>query len=246
MRIGELSRRSGVPVPTIKYYVRERLLPAGELTSPNQAEYGPGHERRLRLIRVLLEVGGLSLATIGEVLKATDDPAQPVLEVLGAAAKGVTPLEEGESGPELEQAREDVAELLRRRDWQVSEGATAAESLAGVISALRRVGHGGLVDLIEEYADAAESVARVDIGYVQRRVAREDLVESVVVGTVLGEAMFGALRRLAHEDVSFRLYEGPGGGEGEGPRGGWPAGGGAPGGAPDGVEGAGGAGAPGV
>ncbi|ALC30820.1 MerR family transcriptional regulator [Streptomyces sp. CFMR 7] len=246
MRIGELSRRSGVPVPTIKYYVRERLLPAGELTSPNQAEYGPGHERRLRLIRVLLEVGGLSLATIGEVLKATDDPAQPVLEVLGAAAKGVTPLEEGESGPELERAREDVAELLRRRDWQVSEGTTAAESLAGVISALRRVGHGGLVDLIEEYADAAESVARVDIGYVQRRVAREDLVESVVVGTVLGEAMFGALRRLAHEDVSFRLYEGLGGGEGEGPRGGWPAGGGAPGRAPDGVEGAGGAGTPGA
>ncbi|MFJ9263145.1 MerR family transcriptional regulator [Streptomyces bacillaris] len=238
MRIGELSRRSGVPVPTIKYYVRERLLPAGELTSPNQAEYGPGHERRLRLIRVLLEVGGLSLATIGEVLKATDDPAQPVLKVLGAAAKGVTPLEEGESGPELEQAREDVAELLRRRDWQVSEGTTAAESLAGVISALRRVGHGGLVDLIEEYADAAESVARVDIGYVQRRVAREDLVESVVVGTVLGEAMFGALRRLAHEDVSFRLYEGLGAGGDEAP-----AGRGGPAGAPEGVEGAGAPGA---
>ncbi|MYT95354.1 MerR family transcriptional regulator [Streptomyces sp. SID8359] len=237
MRIGELSRRSGVPVPTIKYYVRERLLPAGELTSPNQAEYGPGHERRLRLIRVLLEVGGLSLATIGEVLKAADDPAQPVLNVLGAAAKGVTPLEEGESGPELEQARKDVAELLRRRDWQVSAGTTAAESLAGVISALRRVGHGGLVDLIERYADAAESVARADIGYVQRRVAREDLVESVVVGTVLGEAMFGALRRLAHEDVSFRLYEGLGAGGGQ-----VPAGDGGAAGASDGAGGAGAAG----
>ncbi|MDQ0699721.1 hypothetical protein QF048_006163 [Streptomyces sp. W4I9-2] len=40
-------------------------------------------------------------------------------------------------------------------------------------------------------------------------VAREDLVESVVVGTVLGEAMFGALRRLAHIDVSFRRFESP-------------------------------------
>lgn len=29
MRIGELSRRTGVPVPTIKYYVREGLLPPG-------------------------------------------------------------------------------------------------------------------------------------------------------------------------------------------------------------------------
>ncbi|PVD00544.1 MerR family transcriptional regulator [Streptomyces sp. CS090A] len=207
MRIGELSRRSGVPVPTIKFYVRERLLPAGELTSPNQANYGPEHERRLRLIRVLLEVGGLSLAAIGEVLEAADDPEQPVIKVLGAAAEGVTPLEKGESGPELEQAREDVAALLGRRGWQISEETKAVESLAGVIAALRRVGHGGLVDLLEVYADAAEVIARADLDYVQRKVAREELVESVVVGTVLGEAMFGALRRLAHEDVSVQRYE---------------------------------------
>ena len=49
MRIAELSRQSGVPVPTIKYYLREGLLPAGELTSPNQASYGETHLRRLRL-----------------------------------------------------------------------------------------------------------------------------------------------------------------------------------------------------
>ena len=64
MRIGELSRRTGVPVPTIKYYVREGLLPAGQLTSPNQASYDDAHERRLRLIRALLDVGGLKVAAI--------------------------------------------------------------------------------------------------------------------------------------------------------------------------------------
>ncbi|MEU5458962.1 MerR family transcriptional regulator [Streptomyces globisporus] len=210
MRIGELSRRSGVPVPTIKYYLREGLLAAGELTSPNQAHYGPGHERRLRLIRALLDVGGLSLATIGEVLEAVDDPGQPVHKVLGVAADGVTPTGDEAAGPELEDAREEVAELVRRRGWQVDERGSAAESLAGVLCALRRAGHGGYVDLLDAYADAAEPVARADLDYVQRRVAREDLVESVVVGTVLGEAMFGALRRLAHIDVSFRRFESPG------------------------------------
>ncbi|ROV68138.1 MerR family transcriptional regulator [Streptomyces globisporus] len=210
MRIGELSRRSGVPVPTIKYYLREGLLAAGELTSPNQAHYGPGHERRLRLIRALLDVGGLSLAAIGEVLEAMDDPGQPVHKVLGVAADGVTPTGDEAAGPELEDAREEVAELVRRRGWQVDERGSAAESLAGVLCALRRAGHGGYVDLLDAYADAAEPVARADLDYVQRRVAREDLVESVVVGTVLGEAMFGALRRLAHVDVSFRRFESPG------------------------------------
>jgi DNA-binding transcriptional MerR regulator len=213
-------------VPTIKYYVREGLLPAGILTSPNQARYDDGHERRLRLIRALLDVGGLSLSAIAEVLEAVDDPGQPVHKVLGAAAWRITPEKPEESeepekpeeseeseesvgeGPESAEAREEVAALLARRGWFVRAESPAGRSLAGVLAALRRAGHGGFVELLDVYADAAEPIARADLDYVRRRVAREDLVESVVVGTVLGEAMFGALRRLAHVDASARAYEG--------------------------------------
>ncbi len=39
-----------------------------------------------------------------------------------------------------------------------------------------------------------------------RRVAVEDMVEGVVIGTVLGEAVFSALRRLAHVEASASLY----------------------------------------
>src|SRR6478752_6940457 len=62
MRMKELSEVSGVPVATIKFYQRERLLPAGERTHPNQSVYGDEHLRRIRLIRALIEVGGLSVA----------------------------------------------------------------------------------------------------------------------------------------------------------------------------------------
>ncbi|MFI6123534.1 MerR family transcriptional regulator [Streptomyces sp. NPDC051064] len=200
-------------MPTIKYYVREGLLPAGVLTSPNQARYDDGHERRLRLIRALLDVGGLSLSAIAEVLEAVDDPGQPVHKVLGAAARRITPEEPDgseEEGPESAEAREEVAALLARRGWFVRADSPAGRSLAGVLAALHRAGHGGFVELLDVYADAAEPVAHADLDYVRRRVAREDLVESVVVGTVLGEAMFGALRRLAHVDASARAYEGGG------------------------------------
>ncbi|MEU9205298.1 MerR family transcriptional regulator [Streptomyces sp. NPDC048332] len=206
MRIGELSRRSGVPVPTIKFYVREGLLPAGRLTSPNQASYGEGHERRLRLIRALLDVGGLPLAAIGEVLRVMEDPEQPLFDVLGAAAKSIAPSRGGGPGTELEDAREDVAELLKRKGWLCEAGSPGGESLAEVLVALRRAGHGSFAELLDDYAAAAEEVARADIDYVGRRVAREDLVEGVVVGTVLGEAMFAALRRLAHVDASARAF----------------------------------------
>ncbi|WP_079051275.1 MerR family DNA-binding transcriptional regulator [Streptomyces curacoi] len=37
MKISELSRRSGVSIPTIKYYLRDGLLPHGQATATNQA-----------------------------------------------------------------------------------------------------------------------------------------------------------------------------------------------------------------
>src|ERR1700716_801088 len=45
MRMAELSAESGVPVATIKYYLREGLLPPGERTSRNQARYDDVHVR---------------------------------------------------------------------------------------------------------------------------------------------------------------------------------------------------------
>ncbi|WP_203601456.1 MerR family transcriptional regulator [Streptomyces sp. SID9727] len=221
--MGELSRRSGVPVPTIKFYVREGLLPPGRLTSPNQARYDAGHERRLRLIRALLDVGGLPLSAIRDVLRAMEDPAQPVHKVLGVAAKRLVPSSSDAPGPELEEAREEVAGLIERMGWRAGPASAGAESLAEVLVALRGAGHGAFIDLLDRYAAVAEQAALIDLGYVSRGVAREDLVESVVVGTVLGEAMFSALRRLAHAEASARAYEdgapgdgAPGGGRGRG------------------------------
>lgn len=85
MRIGELARRAGVPAPTIKYYTREGLLPAGERTGPNQVRYGEAHVRRLRLIRALLDVGGLSVAAAREVLREVEVPDRAAPRVPGAA-----------------------------------------------------------------------------------------------------------------------------------------------------------------
>jgi DNA-binding transcriptional MerR regulator len=195
-----------VPVPTIKYYVREGLLPPGELTSPNQAAYGDGHERRLRLIRALLDVGGMKVAEIADVLAALDDPERPLHKVLGTAAdrlgSGGTEHDDAESTA----AQDVVTDLISRRGWRTHESNPAAADLSKALAAMGRLGHGAFVEVLDDYADAAEQVARADLGYVNRRVAAEDMVEAVVVGTVLGEAVFSALRRLAHVDASAKLY----------------------------------------
>ncbi|MGY3335329.1 DNA-binding transcriptional MerR regulator [Streptomyces filamentosus] len=224
MRIGELSRRTGVSVPTIKFYVREGLLPAGRLTSPNQAAYEETHVRRLRLIRALIDVGGMSVAAVGEVIAAVDDPGRPVHELLGEAAHRMVPRygdgspgddDEGEgAGPGSAEARKRVEALLDERGWHGYPESPAGQALAVALTALESVGHGRFAEVLDVYADAAERVARVDLEYVAHHVAREELVESVAVGTALGDAVFAALRRLAHTDASYRLFGR--GGEGEG------------------------------
>lgn len=126
--------------------------------------------------------------------------------MLGAAAKSIAPSRGVDAEPELQDAREDVAELLRRRGWLCEADSPGGESLAEVLVALRRAGHGSFVELLDDYAAAAQEVARADIDCVGHRVAREDLVEGVVVGTVLGEAMSAAPRRLAHVDAAARAF----------------------------------------
>lgn len=195
-----------MPVPTIKYYVREGLLAPGELSSPNQAHYDEAHERRLRLIRALLDVGGLKVAAIAEVLGAIDDPGRPLHKVLGAAADRLGGHGVPDDDAEAAAARDAVQELIARRGWFAHESNPAGEDLSRALAAMGRVGHGAFTELLDDYADAAEIVARADLGYVGRRGSVDDVVESVVIGTVLGEAVFNAMRRLAHVDASARLY----------------------------------------
>ena len=43
MHIGELARRTGIQVETIRFYEREGLLPEPARSDGNYRVYGPGH-----------------------------------------------------------------------------------------------------------------------------------------------------------------------------------------------------------
>lgn len=211
MRIGQLSRRTGVAIPTIKYYVREGLLPPGELSSPNQATYGPGHERRLRLIRALITLGGLPVATVREVLDAVTSPDRPVHKVLGVAQKSITPTGADLVAPPAERAAAErrVAELIERRGWRTSPDHPAARTLADTLAVLDHLGHEGFLAGLDRYAEGVETIAEADLaGLGGGDRSPEELAEKVVVGTLLGDTALAALRRLAQQDASARHYGG--------------------------------------
>ncbi|HEY0845795.1 MAG TPA: Cd(II)/Pb(II)-responsive transcriptional regulator [Noviherbaspirillum sp.] len=57
MKIGELSKRTGCEVETIRYYEREGLLPVPPRTDGNYRQYGDHDEERLLFIRHCRSLG---------------------------------------------------------------------------------------------------------------------------------------------------------------------------------------------
>ncbi|MEV0293841.1 MerR family transcriptional regulator [Nocardia sp. NPDC050710] len=205
MRIAELSARSGVPVPTIKYYLREGLLAAGERSSPNQASYDEDHLRRLRLIRALIEVGGLPVAAVGDVLAAVDEPELPMYSLLGVVSASLHQPQIPPDDDEWQRARTEVAEALRRKGWDGHHAAPAVGTLTAVLVRMTQLGYTQWgAGAIDTYLDAAERVAESDVDYVLRAGDRDAVVDGVVVLTVLGDIALGAARRIAHQEVSAR------------------------------------------
>jgi DNA-binding transcriptional MerR regulator len=203
MRIGELSEKSGVSVATIKYYLREGLLPAGELSRPNQASYDDGHVERLRYIRALIDIGKLPITQVREVLAMVHSPSPNIHDALGTALQASVTVR-GTASPE---AQKEIDELVVRRKWQVSPNAPGRRAAAEVITALRQLGADDLVDLLDEYAKAVERIARLDLRFVRERSSPEAMVNGAVIGTLLGDSLIAALRRLADEHVSAEAFQ---------------------------------------
>lgn len=210
MRIGELSRRSGVSIPTIKFYLRESLLPAGVATAANQAEYAEAHVQRLQLIRAMIDAGRLSVARTREILGALDSGTLAPHDLLGVAHDAVTrPIRGDRDDPEFRAARAEVEALARARGWLVEKDARALDQAADAIRTLRALGQDDLIDLQDAYADAAQMVAEREWAAVVARRDPARMVEAVVVGTVLGETLFNAFRLLAQESTSAKILSAP-------------------------------------
>jgi len=67
MKISELSARSGIPVSTIKFYIRKRLLPKPMKTGETQGFYTLKHLDRLKLIQKIQKESNMPLDKIREI-----------------------------------------------------------------------------------------------------------------------------------------------------------------------------------
>lgn len=198
MRISELAETTGVPVHTLKYYLREGLLMPGEATSRTRSEYGAEHVERVRLVRALVEHGGVGIAGVHSILAALTAPPPSRHELLGVAHCALpTP---GDQGP----VSEEVTALVADLGWPVWPEAPALRALSAAVSAARDAGVELSPDSLRRYASAMTEVAAVDLDVALAAESPAAAMHTVVVGTVMVDPVLVALRRLAQESVSAR------------------------------------------
>jgi DNA-binding transcriptional MerR regulator len=198
--ISELSARSHLPVPTVKYYLREGLLPGGRATSATRATYDDSHLQRLRLIRALVEVAGLRLDQVRQVLAAVDDDSAPLHDTLGAALRAV-----GDAAKVDAAARSRVDAVIRRHGWHVSADSHNRDGLARALAALASLEHPISAGMLDRYFAAMHDLAEAEVASVPSET-RDAAVRHAVIGTLLVEPVLTSIRRLAHEDVSARRF----------------------------------------
>ncbi|HZG88699.1 MAG TPA: MerR family transcriptional regulator [Pseudonocardia sp.] len=217
MRLSELASTTGTSIPTIKFYIRQGLLPPGRPASARQAEYGDPHVERIRLVRALVEVGGLSLGAVRAVLDALSGPGGTAAAV-AVAHQALGPEPAVAAPPHRARRALDLLGWDTGRD--IGDGdddpGRAVQQLEAALAAVEAVGLAPDEDRLRAYADAATAVARVDVAGVAgpRSAAGDDGVGSVdpvryvVLGTILYEPLLLALRRLAQQRA-FREAGGP-------------------------------------
>lgn len=209
MRISELARQTGVPIATLKFYLRDGLLHPGIALNRTQASYDESHVERTRLVRALTESAGLDLAAVHAVLATLERRPDDWAEFLGEVQfASISP---GEQDASSEPAASDqwtaqAYDLMAQLDWQVDPASPLITRLGAQLRAADQAGVLLPPDTLQQYAAAARLAAEADLATVPDDPV--GALRQVVLGTALIDPVIATLRRLAqqHEAVtSFGL-----------------------------------------
>jgi DNA-binding transcriptional MerR regulator len=200
MKIAELSRCAGVPIPTIKFYIREGMLPRGEPTGRNQAAYSEIHLERLTLIATL-QRAGLSLAVIKRALQAMDTMSGDTPDFMAIAVGSLAlPRDGAPDGSAMAKAEELMQAATAHRHWDMDPDSPVWKAAVQACAAILATWPGAFSERqLERYAAVAEEIAAFELPEEWNpTLSPAEALKYVVLGTVLFEPLILAFRRLAH------------------------------------------------
>jgi DNA-binding transcriptional MerR regulator len=199
MLVSELAERADVPVATVKYYLREGLLLPGVTTAPRRAEYDESHVRRLRILRLLREIGGAPVSALQAIIDAVDDESLPMHDVLCKISDALSPPLTDE-GPDHD-ARQMVDAVIAGVGWSgVRPDASDRFRLASLIQLVTEEELLTIDDkIISYYAHIADELCRTEIALIDTSKDRAGVLEDMIAGEAAFGEVLALLRRMGHE-----------------------------------------------
>ncbi len=212
LKISALARESGVPVATVKHYLREGLLPEPvSRTGRNMSWYDPACVERIRVIKRLQQERFLPLKLIKEVLDKVGDDANDL--ALGAAISSHVE----RSSPHTPRTRAELVAsgvAVTELDWLKSTGLVTPDgqgdsetyrgddlAILRVLGAARRVGLRAEMlptSILADYARAIRELVRTELGIFRAGViplAGDHLSELADHSATLSEQLIVLVRR---------------------------------------------------
>jgi DNA-binding transcriptional MerR regulator len=225
LKMSELSERSGVSAATIKHYLREGLLDAGDevvRTSKNMAYYPPSFVERIQLIKRLQEERFMPLRVIREVLDDDPERAARLIELEDRILEQAVAARESSrvSRTKVRETYEVPANVLQRLEELgvlTPNGRGYDRDDVAIIEAISRFRAGGYEEAIGftvydtlRYRRALEPLVEEEVRVLLDRLAGKVEVDRAVeiissgtqplrdlVGAMHSKLLLAALRRMS-------------------------------------------------
>lgn len=205
----QLVEATRLSAASIKFYMREKLIPPAVPGRPRRAYYDGRHVRRLTTIRALRDVAGLSIEVIRRTLRAIDSDQADSVDVIAPAIDALAFIGAWGADTRFFDAKKDVATAFKKAGLMVRSNAGSRDTIARTLVALRQTGAVVGVVEISRYIGLLSPLAQEEIENERTSAVllsdKETSLELAILGTVLFEPLIVGMRRALHEHFTTRL-----------------------------------------
>lgn len=202
MQLKELSNATGTSPASIKFYLREGLLPPGQSVHATRASYTTEHVKRLELIRALRQIVGLNLDQIRSIVTLADDGV-PHLALLAQVQRVVLNLEPAVGDVERTAAADAVVIM---RGWP-DVRSDARDALDRHVAAMQHVGIDLPLELLDRYSGAVDAIASLDLELTAAGDDVNDIILTAAVGMHMHSQLMLKLLAVAQASHAIRTLE---------------------------------------
>lgn len=203
MILSELARQTEYTVETIKFFLRENLLPKGEKITERLADYDEKHVRRLALIRALHDRLGMQYQEVKAITVLLDEQTSPerIYNAIGLVQRHLAPAHKTTDGVA------ELTDLLSKHEIQAAQ-ASYLERLAGTLEEMAEAGMEMPVSELDKFIPPLKQIVEIEMeSDVPQLENPDDIVRFSALGMYYTSSISQQLVRIIEQSMARTVYQ---------------------------------------